>query len=134
MAECKAAIQRTLNKLEKQSGSNFWKFSTGKYTFLNLRQGEPMQQDRLGTTWLQSSWGPSRQQSPRLQSPGLRHPGVPADNSNMSHQCILKVSCVLGYTSKSVLSRLREVILACRLHGTCEVLPGGLCAALNSLV
>ena len=52
----------------------------------------------------------------------------------MSQQCILKVNCILGCTSKSVASRLREVILACPLLGTCETLPGGLCPVLDSLV
>lgn len=58
-----------------------------------------MQQDRWATNWLQSSFAE-------------KFLGVPSDNCNMSQQSILKVSHILSCTSKSVASRLREVILA----------------------
>lgn len=46
---CRAIIQSILNKLEYKSGRNFFKFSTGQCKSLII------QQDRLGTNWLQSS-------------------------------------------------------------------------------
>lgn len=63
------AIQRTLNKLERESYRNFCKFSTGKCKFLILRQN--VQLDRLSTNWLQRSFAENVA-------------GVPADSSSKS--------------------------------------------------
>ncbi|XP_010116121.1 PREDICTED: pituitary adenylate cyclase-activating polypeptide type I receptor [Chlamydotis macqueenii] len=51
-----AVIQRELDRLEKQAERNLIKFKKEKCKVLNLERNNPMHQDRLGTSWLESSF------------------------------------------------------------------------------
>lgn len=105
---CRAIIQSILNKLEW----NFFKFSTGQYKFLI------MQQERLGTNWLQSSTA-------------WKVLGVPVGKRAPMWVSSASWRSTPSWAVLASMSKLRKVIL-CPLFGTSKTLPGGLCSVLDS--
>jgi len=101
MPEGRAAIQRDLNRLEKQADGNLTQFNK-KCKELHPGKNNPMYQYMLGTPQLES----------RLAEKDL---GVLVDTKlNMSQQrafAAKTANCILGCSRQSIASRSREVIL-----------------------
>jgi len=99
MAKEQDAIQRALEKLEKWAYVNLVRFNKAKCKALNMDQGNPWYQYRLGDEGIENS-------------PTKEDLGIQVDEKlDMSQQCVLtalKINCILGCIKSSMGSRLRR--------------------------
>ncbi|GAB0186244.1 mitochondrial enolase superfamily member 1 [Grus japonensis] len=95
-------IQRDLERLEKWADKNLMKFNKGKSKFLSLGMNNPRHQYLLGADQLEMSFAE-------------KDLGLLVDTKlSMRQQCALvakKANSILGCITKSIASRLKEVIL-----------------------
>jgi len=108
-----------LDKLEKWACVNLMRFNKAKCKVQHLGRGNPHYQHRLGNEGIESI--------PDEKDLG----GLVGEKLEISNQCALtaqKANCILGCITRSMASRLREVIL---LLCSGETPPGALHAALK---
>ncbi|CAM4434037.1 unnamed protein product [Lepidochelys kempii] len=101
MLEGRDRVQSDLDKLEDWAKKNLMRFNKDKCRILHLGQKNPMHCYRLGTDWLSGS-------------SAEKDLGITMDKKLDMSQCALvakKANGILGCISRSIASRLREVII-----------------------
>lgn len=95
------AVEKNVNRLEKQAIRNIMKFNKKKYQALSLQKNDPMQQYRLGMNRMESSFQVQEKKKIGVLLDTKVTPLTEKNSNNLLH-----------YIRQSVCSRLRKVILS----------------------